>query len=197
LDRLVDFGHAVGQNLEMVALGTDQELMHGEAVATDMAFMTVLSNVLGRLSDGDRDRILRILSNCGLPTHHPMLTREFFKEAMDDRIKNSLGMRLPLPVGMGEARMFNDVTDEQFEMTFCLWEKLCRESTVRTKRVGVDAAFGTLATNATQPEQKSLGQEMREQPSPSQVSTQARAHKFHLPTSFRSHVSMSLALHLW
>merc|ERR1711871_248304 len=75
LDRLVDFGHAVGQNLEMTALGTDVELMHGEAVATDMSYMTVLSNVIGALSDADRDRILRVLHTCGLPTYHPMLTR--------------------------------------------------------------------------------------------------------------------------
>merc|ERR1719230_1988668 len=46
LDRLVDFGHAVGQDLEMAALGTEHELMHGESVAVDMALMTVLSNLL-------------------------------------------------------------------------------------------------------------------------------------------------------
>jgi transaldolase len=130
LDRLVDFGHAVGQNLEMAALGTDVELMHGEAVATDMSFMTVLSNVLGKLTDEVRDRILRILNSCGLPTYHPMFTREFFKEAMEDRIKNSMGMRLPLPVGLGCARMFNDVTDDQFEAAFVLWEKLTKDTTV-------------------------------------------------------------------
>lgn len=33
LDRLVDYGHAIGQNLEMKSLGTKDELMHGEAVA--------------------------------------------------------------------------------------------------------------------------------------------------------------------
>merc|ERR1711971_628004 len=37
LDRLVDFGHAVGQDLEMSALGSEDKLMHGEAVACDMA----------------------------------------------------------------------------------------------------------------------------------------------------------------
>merc|ERR1712056_100747 len=46
LDRLVDFGHVVGQNLEMSALGTDDELKHGESVAVDMAYMSVLSNLL-------------------------------------------------------------------------------------------------------------------------------------------------------
>merc|ERR1719229_1080344 len=60
LDRLVDFGHAVGQNLEMTALGTEHELMHGEAVAVDMAFMTVLSPLLGNLTEEQRDRILNL-----------------------------------------------------------------------------------------------------------------------------------------
>ena len=31
LSRIVDFGHAVGQELEMKALGAEHELMHGEA----------------------------------------------------------------------------------------------------------------------------------------------------------------------
>mmetsp|Transcript_76232 Transcript_76232/g.172363 ORF Transcript_76232/g.172363 Transcript_76232/m.172363 type:complete len:186 (+) Transcript_76232:2-559(+) len=126
LDRLVDFGHGVGQNLEMIALGTEDELMHGEAVAVDMAFMTVLSQLLGNLTEQQRDRILNLLRTCGVPVYNPKLTREFFKEAMDDRVKNSMGMRLPLPVGIGKARMFNDVTDEQFEKAFVKWEALCK-----------------------------------------------------------------------
>merc|ERR1719356_394747 len=89
LDRLVDFGHGVGQNLEMTALGTEDELMHGEAVATDMAFMTVLSHILGQITEAQRDRILGLLRRCGVPVYSPRLTREFFEEAMGDRIKNS------------------------------------------------------------------------------------------------------------
>merc|ERR1719473_1087130 len=46
LDRLVDFGHAIGQDVEMEALGTEHELMHGESVAVDMALMTVLAQEL-------------------------------------------------------------------------------------------------------------------------------------------------------
>merc|ERR1719487_3235382 len=66
LDRLVDFGHAIGQNLEMKSLGTKHELMHGEAVTVDMSYMTVLSNVLGLINDAQRDRILNMLNTCGL-----------------------------------------------------------------------------------------------------------------------------------
>merc|ERR1719373_845282 len=75
LDRLVDFGHGVGQNLEMTALGTEDELMHGEAVATDMAFMSVLSNVLGLITEAQRDRILNMLKGCEVPVYSPRLTR--------------------------------------------------------------------------------------------------------------------------
>jgi 3-dehydroquinate synthase len=126
LDRLVDFGHAVGQELEMRSLGTEHKLMHGEAVAVDMAYFTVLSWVLGSLTAEDRDVILQTLRTCELPVHSPVFTRQFFKEAMFDRVQNSMGQRLPLPVGLGRARMYNDVSDEDFEKAFVQWEKLCK-----------------------------------------------------------------------
>merc|ERR1719382_2101475 len=126
LDRLVDFGHAVGQNLEMSALGTEDELMHGEAVATDMAFMTVLAHVRGLITAAERDRILAMLRNCQVPVYNPMLTREFFEEAMADRVANSMGMRLPLPTGIGKACMVNDASDAEFEAAFVQWEALCK-----------------------------------------------------------------------
>merc|ERR1719217_1806563 len=125
LDRLVDFGHAVGQCLEMEALGTEYELMHGEAVACDMAYMTVLSYTLGNISSTDRDSILNMLRTCSVPVHNPLFDRKFFKEAMKDRVVNSMGQRLPLPVGIGKARMFNNVSDEDFERAFVEWETLC------------------------------------------------------------------------
>jgi 3-dehydroquinate synthase len=128
LDRLVDFGHAVGQELEMRALGTENELMHGEAVAVDMAYFTVLSCVLGNITAEDRDTILQMLRTCELPVYSPVFSRKFFREAMVDRVANSMGQRLPLPVGIGQARMFNDVSDENFEKAFVQWQQLCAPS---------------------------------------------------------------------
>jgi len=127
LDRLVDFGHATGQNLEMSALSTDDELMHGEAVACDMAYMSVLSNVLGLITAEQRDAILNMLRACEVPVYSPRFTREFFKEAMEDRVQNSMGQRLPMPVGIGKARMINNVSDEDFERAFVQWEALCKK----------------------------------------------------------------------
>mmetsp|Transcript_26518 Transcript_26518/g.79507 ORF Transcript_26518/g.79507 Transcript_26518/m.79507 type:complete len:485 (-) Transcript_26518:71-1525(-) len=110
LDRLVDFGHAFGQELEMHALGTADELTHGEAVNVDMAYMTVLACRLGYLKPAERDRILRVLGSYGCPLWHPLMTREFVKHAAEERIAFSMGLRLPLPTGIGRARIFNDVS---------------------------------------------------------------------------------------
>merc|ERR1712079_878709 len=126
LDRLVDFGHATVQNLEMTALGTEDELMHGEAVATDMAYMSVLSNVLGLITDEQRDAILNMLRACEVPVYSPRLTRAFFKDAMEDRVQNSMGQRLPMPVGIGKARMVNNVSDEDFERALCSGRRCAR-----------------------------------------------------------------------
>merc|ERR1712190_665698 len=124
LDRLVDFGHVVGQNLEMSALGTEDELMHGESVATDMAFMAVLSNVLGHVTDVQRDRILNLLRTCHVPVWSPLFTREWMHNAIAGREKFSMGHRLPLPVGVGKARIVNDVTTHDLDKAFDLWQSL-------------------------------------------------------------------------
>merc|ERR1712039_45798 len=89
LDRLVDFGHATGQDLEMEALGTKHELMHGESVACDMALMSVLSQQLGFLSTEERDRTLNLLRGCQLPVWSPVMTHALFSEAVANRVKNS------------------------------------------------------------------------------------------------------------
>merc|ERR1712032_1309273 len=127
LDRLVDFGHAVGHNLEMKCLGTEHELMHGEAVAVDMAIMTVLSNVLGKITAEERDSILSMLRTCQVPVHSPLMTRKLFREGMEDRVQNSMGQRLPLPAGIGKGCIVNDVSDADFEKAFVLWEELCKQ----------------------------------------------------------------------
>merc|ERR550514_1432442 len=101
LDRLVDFGHATGQDLEMSALGTKDELMHGESVAVDMALMTVLAQQIGLLSEKDRDRTLNLLRRCQVPVWSPVMTYKLFAEAVANRVKNSMGQRFPLPAGIG------------------------------------------------------------------------------------------------
>merc|ERR1719243_542672 len=125
LDRLVDFGHAVGQDLEMAALGTENELMHGESVACDMALMTVLAQELGLLTEAERDRTLDMLRGCQVPIWSPVMTYELFSEAVANRVKNSMGQRFPLPVGIGKVRIVNDVPEEALQRAWKRWETLC------------------------------------------------------------------------
>jgi 3-dehydroquinate synthase len=125
LDRLVDFGHAVGQDLEMAALGGEHELQHGESVAVDMSFMTVLSQQLGLISEAQRDRTLNMLRGCKLPVWSPVMDYKLFTHAVSERVRNSMGQRFPLPVGVGEARIFNDISEADLSRAFHFWEELC------------------------------------------------------------------------
>lgn len=70
---------------------------------------------------------MNMLRSCEVPVYSPRLTREFFKEALADRVQNSMGQRLPMPVGIGKARMVNDVSDADFEKAFVQWEALCKK----------------------------------------------------------------------
>merc|ERR1719163_2061496 len=128
LDRLVDFGHAVGQDLEMAALGTENELMHGESVTCDMALSSVLATQIGLITEAQRDRTISMLRGCQLPVWNPVMTYELFTEAVDNRVKNSMGQRFPLPAGIGKGRVVNDVSDEDLKSAFELWQELCGPS---------------------------------------------------------------------
>merc|ERR1712151_964103 len=125
LDRLVDFGHATGQDLEMAALGTKHELMHGESVAVDMALMTVLAQQIGLLTEAERDRTLNMLRRCQVPVWSPIMPYKLFTEAVTNRVKNSMGQRFPLPAGIGKGRIVNDVPEEDLRRAFLLWQELC------------------------------------------------------------------------
>merc|ERR1712178_192705 len=99
--------------------------MHGEAVSVDMAFMSVLANTMGLISNTQRDRILNLLRTCQVPVYSPLFTREWLHSAIEAREKSALGQHLPLPVGIGKARIFNDISKSKFNEAFDLWHSLC------------------------------------------------------------------------
>jgi len=124
----------------MAALGTEHELMHGESVAVDMAFMTVLSQHLGLISVSDRDRTLNMLRGCQVPVWSPLFTYELFKEAVANRVKNSMGQNLPLAIGIGKAKIVNDVSDDDLKAAYCLWQQLCAPSVTSATEVELYAS---------------------------------------------------------
>jgi len=130
LDRLVDFGHTVGQELEMHVLGTEHELTHGESVAVDMAYSTVLSFVRGHISASERNRILNMLKQCQVPLFSPMVDRKFIDHAINERTKQSMGQKLPLPVGIGKGMIFNEIPIADFYEALDLWTELVGDNAI-------------------------------------------------------------------
>ena len=124
LERLVDFGHVFSMELEMAVL-FDEKLFHGEAVSIDMAFSSVLSYVRGDLEEAHLDEILEMMRGLKLPVYHPLFDAAMVDEAMYERNKFSQGQKLPLPVGRGVSRIFNDITNEQLLAALDEWKARC------------------------------------------------------------------------
>jgi 2-epi-5-epi-valiolone synthase len=111
LNRKVDFGHTFSPALEMQAV---PELLHGEAVAIDMAISALLAYHRGLIDIQILDRILCLMKKLQLPLAHSLCTAEFLYEALQDTILHRDGsQRVPLPVSLGDVRFFNDITEEE------------------------------------------------------------------------------------
>jgi 3-dehydroquinate synthetase len=111
LERLVDFGHAISPAIELLAL---PELLHGEAVAIDMALFTTVACRRGLLSCADRDRVLNLLRSIGLPVTHDLLEPSVLRGALAEVTRHRGGrQRLPLPTSIGTACFVNDVTESE------------------------------------------------------------------------------------
>lgn len=111
LERLVDFGHTFSPSLEMRALPS---ILHGEAVAIDMAISTQVAYARGLLRETERNRILRLLETLHLPLVHDNCTSSLLDKALQDALRHRDGQqRIPLPITIGSARFFNDITLEE------------------------------------------------------------------------------------
>eukprot|EP00316_Scyphosphaera_apsteinii_P000692 CAMPEP_0119317166 /NCGR_PEP_ID=MMETSP1333-20130426/42193_1 /TAXON_ID=418940 /ORGANISM="Scyphosphaera apsteinii, Strain RCC1455" /LENGTH=545 /DNA_ID=CAMNT_0007323025 /DNA_START=100 /DNA_END=1737 /DNA_ORIENTATION=+ len=134
LERLVDFGHVFSTELQL-QLELDQlhheKLFQGEAIAIDMAFCTVLASVRGHISTTERDCILKVMKHLHLPIFHPRLNEALCEEALYERVKFSLGQKIPLPTGLGQVRLFNDISAKQIREALAIWPDLVSEHGVR------------------------------------------------------------------
>jgi 3-dehydroquinate synthase len=68
--RPLDFGHWSAHKLEYL---TNFEIRHGEAVAMGIALDTVYSNLSGRLSTDESQRVLNLIQKLGFELTHPLL----------------------------------------------------------------------------------------------------------------------------
>jgi 3-dehydroquinate synthase len=108
LERIVDFGHTFSPSLELIA---DPPLLHGEAVAVDMALCVELSLQRGLISEFEARRAFNLLFRLGLPLANRMFEAGLLEQALDDTVKHRDGLqRVPLLTGIGRATFVNDLT---------------------------------------------------------------------------------------
>jgi len=111
LERAVDFGHTFSPALELRA---DPPLLHGEAVALDMAVSLALAHNRGMLSTTDAERALNLMRSAGLPLTHPTFTVELLEQALEETVKHRDGLqRVPLTQGIGTVEFVNDVSPDE------------------------------------------------------------------------------------
>ncbi|WP_434526851.1 sedoheptulose 7-phosphate cyclase [Photorhabdus asymbiotica] len=113
LERIVDYGHTFSPSLELLS---SPPLLHGEAVAVDMALCIGISYARGLISKTIADRSIRLIQNCNLPIQHPIFTPSLLEDALNDSIKHRDGLqRVPLMNGIGSAIFCNDISRQNLE----------------------------------------------------------------------------------
>ena len=82
LQRYVDFGHSFSPVIEMRSISDSSvsSLTHGQAVALDVIFSSVISFMRNMLSKNDVMKIIKTSRNMNLPISHPyFLNPSLFK----------------------------------------------------------------------------------------------------------------------
>lgn len=117
LDRAIAFGHTWSPEVELVAKYRYGKLiMHGHAVAMDMALSMTLAHMRGLVSEQDRDRVHSVISRTGLMLDHPaQWDSDVMSAATKEITKTRNGkLRAAVPVGkLGQCTFLNDVTHEE------------------------------------------------------------------------------------
>jgi 3-dehydroquinate synthase len=111
LERVVDYGHTFSPRIEMHALPT---LLHGEAVAIDIALSCVLAWRRRFITIDELERVVAVMARLRLPTWHPACEPQLLRKALADVTTHRDGyQRIPLPLGIGGVVFVNDVTNKE------------------------------------------------------------------------------------
>ena len=114
LDRCVDFGHSFSPIIEMQNIAS---LQHGEAVVLDCLLSSCIANVRGYVDDATLKRIFKTANELKLPVFHKdFCDLALLKKSLSDTMKHRNGNQyLPVPVGIGNYKILNDVTDDEIK----------------------------------------------------------------------------------
>jgi len=107
LNRLVDFGHSFSPYIEMRRVG---EILHGEAVALDMAICIAIALRRNLLDEPFAQRVLQLFRNLNLPTINESFSAEELFGALEDVVLHRDGLqRVPLPRKDGPGLFANNI----------------------------------------------------------------------------------------
>ena len=123
LDRCVDFGHSFSPIIEMQNVAT---LQHGEAVVLDCLLSSCLANVRGYIDTETLQRIFKTAHSLKLPVFHKDFCNfDLLKKSLSDTMKHRNGNQyLPVPVGIGNYKILNDVTDDEIKKASDIFEEV-------------------------------------------------------------------------
>ncbi|WP_026962008.1 3-dehydroquinate synthase [Alicyclobacillus herbarius] len=111
LRMVLNLGHTVGHAVEQVS---EYELSHGEAVAIGMAVEADLAVARGLLSETERDRMITVLRQHGLPTEVPDYPLDTILAVLARDKKNRYdGWTFALPAGIGRVEIVRGIGREE------------------------------------------------------------------------------------
>jgi 3-dehydroquinate synthase len=112
--RPLDFGHWSAHKLEYLS---NFEVRHGEAVAMGIALDTIYSNLSGRISEQESDRVIQTLQNLGFEVSHHLLQVDGNNSpilAGIEEFREHLGGQLTIMLlnGIGEGEEVHEIDTE-------------------------------------------------------------------------------------
>lgn len=112
---LLNLGHTIAHAIEKQS---NYEISHGQAVAIGIALVAKSSERNGKLSRDDLKRIIKVITDKGLPTTTSYDIKQLVKEVYFDKKRNGNTIRLVIPYGIGKAGVETYSLD-QLEQFFC------------------------------------------------------------------------------
>jgi len=104
--RVLDFGHTFSPNIEV---STNHQVLHGEAVAIDIAISSAISKKLGVLTEKDFFRLIAVVKKCGLDILHPAIGAGMLLKGLESIIAHRNGeLNLVIPAGIGACEFLRD-----------------------------------------------------------------------------------------
>lgn len=101
LQRLVDFGHTFSPAVES---HSQFSILHGEAVAIDIALSAIIGEQLSLITEADSSSILKLLASFGLPITSDVLDYDLALASLEDACRHrggSVNLVVPVKIGLG------------------------------------------------------------------------------------------------